>query len=70
MHAATPRDGDMVLRRAFRARHVRETGIGGEERHGATSGVSCETSLDKHVTPHLHREYLEVQLGLLWVCRL
>ena len=25
-------------------------------RHGTTSGVSCETSSDKHVTPHLHRE--------------
>ena len=32
-------------------------GIGGEVRHGVTSGVSCETSLNKHVTPHLHREY-------------
>ena len=47
----------MVLHRAFRARHVRKTGIGGEERHGVTSGVSYETSLNKHVTPYLHREY-------------
>ena len=48
---------DMVLYWAFRARHVRRNGIGGEVRHGVTSGVSCETSLNKHVTPHLHREY-------------
>ena len=51
---------DMVLRRAFRARRVRTTGVGGcEVRHGATSGVSLsrETSLNKHVTPRLHREY-------------
>ena len=34
---------DMVLHRAFRARRVRKTGIGGEVRHGVTSGVSCET---------------------------
>ena len=47
---------DMALPRVFRARHVRNNSIGGEVRHGATSGVSCETSLDKHVTPHLHRE--------------
>ena len=33
----------MVLHRAFRARHVRKAGIGSEVRHGATSGVSCET---------------------------
>ena len=25
-------------------------------RHGVTSGVSRETSSNKHVTPHLHRE--------------
>ena len=25
-------------------------------RLGVTSGVSCETSLNEHVTPHLHRE--------------
>ena len=31
-------------------------GIGGEVRHGVTSGVSRETSLNKHVTPHLHWE--------------
>ena len=48
---------DMVLPRVFRARHARKHSIGGEVLHGATSGVSCETSLDKHVTPHLHREY-------------
>ena len=35
---------DMVLHRALRARHVRTIGIGGEARHGVTSGVSCETS--------------------------
>ena len=34
----------MGLHRAFRARRVRRTGIGGEVRHGVTSGVSCETS--------------------------
>ena len=48
---------DMVLHRACRARHVRQNGIGGEVRHGVTSGVSCETSLNKRVTPHLCREY-------------
>ena len=47
----------MVLHQAFRARHVRKTGIGGEVRHGVTSGASCETSFNTHVTPHLHREY-------------
>ena len=47
----------MVLHQAFRARHVRKTGIGGEVRHGVTSDVSCETSSNKHATPHLHREY-------------
>ena len=47
----------MVLHLAFRARHVRKYGIGGEVRHGVTSGASCETVLNKHVTPHLHREY-------------
>ena len=46
----------MVLHQAFRARRVRKTGIGGKVRHGVTSGVSCETSVNKHVTPHLHRE--------------
>ena len=35
---------DMVLHQAFHARRVRKTGIGGEVRHGVTSGVSCETS--------------------------
>ena len=34
-----------------------KNGIGGEVRHGVTSAVSRETSLNKHVTPHLHREY-------------
>ena len=47
----------MVLRWVFRARHVRQQGIGGEVRHGVTSGVLCETSFNKHVTSHLHREY-------------
>ena len=47
---------DMVLHRVFRARRVRRNSIGGEVRHGVTSGASCETSLNKHVTPHLHRE--------------
>ena len=46
----------MVLHLAFRARRVRNTGIGGEARHCVTSGVSCETSLTKYVTPHLRRE--------------
>ena len=50
---------DMLLHRAFRARHVRNHGICCEVRHGVTSGVSCETSLNKHVIPHLHREYLQ-----------
>ena len=36
--------GDMVLHLAFRARHIRTNGIGGEVRHGVTSSVSCETS--------------------------
>ena len=31
---------DMVLHKAFRARSVRKTGIGGEVRHVVTSGVS------------------------------
>ena len=35
---------DMVLHQASRARRVGNTGIGSEVRHGATSGVSCETS--------------------------
>ena len=47
---------DMVLHLAFRARRVRKTGIGSEVRHGVTSGISCETSLSRHVTPHLPRE--------------
>ena len=47
----------MVLHQAFRARRVRKNGISGEVRHGVTSGVSHETSLNKHVTPHFHREY-------------
>ena len=37
---------DMVLHQAFRARHERKSGIGGEVRHGVTSGVSSETSLN------------------------
>ena len=37
---------DMVLHQAFRARLARKSGIGGEVRHGVTSGVSCETSLN------------------------
>ena len=49
---------EMVLHQAFRARRVRKNGIGGEVRCGVTSGVSCETSLNKHVTPHLHREHI------------
>ena len=48
---------DMVLHQDFRARLVRRNGIGGEVRHAITSGVSRETSLNKPVTPHLHREY-------------
>ena len=35
---------DMVLHQAFRAGRVRKNGIGGEVRHGVTSGVSGETS--------------------------
>ena len=59
----------MVLHQAFRARHVRATGIGGEVRHGVASGALCESSLNKHVTPHLHREYqaqLSIQTGRFW----
>ena len=48
---------DMVLHQAFCAKLVRKTGIGSEVRHGVTSGVSCETSWNKHVTRRLHREY-------------
>ena len=47
---------DMALHQAFRTRHVRQTGNGGEVRHGVKSGVSRETSSNKHVTPHLHGE--------------
>ena len=46
----------MALHQAFRRGQVRTTGIGGEVRHGVTSGVSSETSMNKYVTPHLHRE--------------
>ena len=48
---------DMVYIRRFERDTYEKNGIGGEARHGVTSGVSCETSLNKHVTPHLHREY-------------
>ena len=50
---------DTVLHRAFRARRVRNNGIGGEVRHGVASGVSCETetSLNEQVAPHLPREH-------------
>ena len=54
----------MVLHPAFRARHVRKSGIGGEVRHGVTSGVPGETSLDKRVTPHLNRVYAEAVIVL------
>ena len=47
----------MVLHQAFRAGRARNNGMGGEVRHGVTSGVSRETSSNKYVTPHLHREY-------------
>ena len=47
---------DMVLHQASRAGHVPNNGIGGEVRHGVTSGASREAALNKHVTPHLHRE--------------
>ena len=48
----------MALHRASRLRRARKHGIGGEVRHGVTtSGGSCETSLNRCVTPHLHREY-------------
>ena len=50
---------DMVLHKVFRARHVQKNGIGGEARHGVTSGVSRETSLNRHVAPHFHRECLD-----------
>jgi hypothetical protein len=36
---------DMVLHRAFRARHPLKNGFGGEVRHGVTSSVSRETSV-------------------------
>ena len=47
---------DMVSRQLFRAGRVRKAGIGGEVRHGVTSDVSREASLNRHETPHLHRE--------------
>ena len=47
---------DIVLHQAFRARSVRRNGIGGEVRHGVTSGVSRETSFNTNVTSHLHKE--------------
>ena len=37
-----------------------ESNIGGEVRHGVTSGVACETCLNKHVTPRLQKEYMLV----------
>ena len=46
----------MVLHHAFRARHVRKNGIVSEVRHGVASVVSCEPSLNKDVSTHLHRE--------------
>ena len=54
---------DMVLHQSFRAGHVRKDGIGGEVRHGVTSGVWCETSSIERVPPHLHREYLARETG-------
>ena len=42
----------------------KENGIGGEVRHGVTSGVSRETGLKKHVTPHLPCEYQSGQLRM------
>ena len=54
----------MVLRRAFRARHVRTNGIGGEVRHGVASGVSRETALNEHVTPRLRWEYADCGLDV------
>ena len=51
----------MVLHQAFRAKHVRTNGIGGEVRHGVTSGVSRETSSNTHVAPHLHRECIRAK---------
>ena len=47
-----PRSRRVTTSRILRARCVRETGIGSELRHGVTSGVSRETSLNKHATPH------------------
>ena len=59
----------MALHQAFRARPVRNIGIGGGMRHGVTSGVSCETSLKMHVTPHLHREYLNIHIYIyIYIC--
>ena len=49
---------DMALHQAFRMRRVRKAGIGGEVRHGVTSGVSRVTSKTRNVTPHLHREVI------------
>ena len=34
----------LVLHQSFRVRPVQKNDIGGEVRHGVTSGVSCETS--------------------------
>ena len=49
----------MVLHQAFRARYVRQNGIGGEVRHGVTSNVLRETSSIEHVIPRLCREFDE-----------
>ena len=47
---------DMVLHQVCWARRVRNNGIDGELRHGVSAGALRETSLNTHVTPHLHWE--------------
>ena len=49
-----------AARLSKRRGHVRKHGIGGEVRHGVTSGVSRETSSNKQVTAHLHRECIRI----------
>ena len=37
--------------------YIYTPGIGGEVRHDVPSGVSRETSSNRHATPQIHREY-------------
>ena len=60
---------DMVLHRAFRARHVitNKTPCGGEVRHGATSGVSYETSLNSYVINSCHIILYVIHITLYYI---